>query len=43
MNTFRSYIKNTVKEPWSGWHPSPAGHKAWADELVRYIKVNKLL
>jgi hypothetical protein len=44
-NTFKSYIEdpnNNVSEPLTGWHPSPQGHKAWANELVRYIKENKL-
>ena len=27
----------------NGWHPSPEAHKAWAEELVRYINENKLL
>ena len=45
-NTFKSYIEdpaNNVNPPLTGWHPSPEGHEAWASELARYIKVNKLL
>lgn len=45
-NTFKSYIENPVNNvgtPLTGWHPSPEGHEAWANELARYIKTNKLL
>lgn len=42
-STFRSFIEKNVKKPLTGWHPSPAGHKAWAKELVRYVQENKLL
>lgn len=45
-NTFKSYIEdpeNNVTTPLTGWHPSPEGHEAWANELVRYIKTNNLL
>lgn len=44
-NTFKSYIENPVNNvnpPLTGWHPSPEGHEAWANELVRYIKENRL-
>jgi len=44
-NTFKSYIEdpvNNVNPPLTGWHPSPEGHEAWANELVRYIKEHKL-
>ena len=44
-NTFKSYIEdptNNVSQPLTGWHPSPEGHEAWAKELTRYIKKNKL-
>jgi len=45
-NTFKSYIEdpiNNVNPTLTGWHPSPEGHEAWANELVRYIKTNNLL
>lgn len=45
-STFKSYIDdpaNNVKDAYCGWHPSPTGHEAWAHELARYIKENKLL
>lgn len=45
-NTFKSYIEdpvNNVVTPLTGWHPSPEGHEAWANELARYIKSNNLL
>jgi hypothetical protein len=45
-NTFKSYIDQpglNIKQVLCGWHPSPESHEAWAHELVRYIKQNKLL
>ena len=45
-STFKSYIQdpaNSVATPFNGWHPSPDGHEAWAAELARYIKANRLL
>jgi hypothetical protein len=45
-NTFKSFIEdssNDVSVPLIGWHPSPEAHKAWAHEIVRYIKENNLL
>jgi hypothetical protein len=43
-NTFKSFIMKTDLNPvFYGWHPSPESHKAWAEELVRYINENKLL
>jgi hypothetical protein len=42
-STFKSFIEANVDDPLVGWHPSPSGHKAWATELVRYIKENNLL
>jgi len=44
-NTFKSYIEDTANNiavPLTGWHPSPEAHAAWASELARYIKENKL-
>jgi len=42
-NTFKSFIQQNVDDPWVGWHPSPEAHTVWAEELIRYIKKNKLL
>jgi len=42
-NTFKSFIEANTEDPLVGWHPSPSGHKAWADELIKYIKENNLL
>ena len=45
-STFKSFIESPeskVKTPYNGWHPSPEGHKAWAGELAKYIKTNRLL
>ena len=42
-NTFKSFIEENTNDSLVGWHPSPIGHKAWADELIKYIKENKLL
>jgi len=49
-STFKSYIDNAnLINPYctvgqgAGWHPSPEGHAAWANELYRYIKENKIL
>ena len=42
-STFKSFIEANTADPLVGWHPSPSGHEAWANELVRYIKGNKLL
>jgi len=45
-NTFKSYIQdpvNKIDNILNGWHPSPESHLAWANELQRYIKENKLL
>jgi hypothetical protein len=43
-NTFKSFIMEANPDPvFNGWHPSPEAHKAWAEELVRYINENKLL
>jgi hypothetical protein len=45
-STFKSYIENPenkVKPVFNGWHPSPEGHTAWANELVSYINNNNLL
>jgi len=44
-NTFKSYIeapKNKIIPHLVGWHPSPKAHEAWAKELARYIKENRL-
>jgi hypothetical protein len=49
-STFKSFIDNCgIENPYctqgqgAGWHPSPAAHHAWADELQRYIKEHNLL
>ena len=43
-NTFKSFISNSkVEKVFNGWHPSPESHKAWAEELVRYIQEHNLL
>lgn len=45
-STFKSYIEQPelgIEKVLCGWHPSPESHEAWAHELVRYIKENKLL
>lgn len=45
-NTFKSFLNNSennIGEPFIGLHPSPDGHKAWANELYRYITENNLL
>ena len=45
-NTFKSYIlanKDTIGEPFVGLHPNPPAHKAWANELYRYINEHNLL
>lgn len=45
-NTFKSYIENVEPKPtpvFNGWHPSPASHKLWAQELASYIIDNNLL
>ena len=42
-NTFKSFIEENTNDSLVGWHPSPIGHKAWADELIKYTKENKLL
>lgn len=45
-NTFKSYIESpeaNVKDVFCGWHPSPEAHEAWAHELVRYIRENKII
>jgi hypothetical protein len=45
-NTFKSYIESpeaAVKDVFCGWHPSPEAHEAWAHELIRYIKENKII
>lgn len=45
-NTFKSFIEdfNPKIDPiFNGWHPSPASHKIWAQELANYITTNKLL
>lgn len=42
-NTFKSFIeKSNISRPFNGWHPSPEGHKIWADELYNYINKNGL-
>ena len=38
-NTFKSLIGDKL----SGWHPSPEGHRVWAEELSQYIKEHNLL
>lgn len=46
INTFKSYIDSKAAEigqVYNGWHPGPASHRAWAEELARYIKINNLL
>ncbi len=43
-NTFKGFIEANCKDPFNGtWHPSPDSHAAWATELHRYIKDNKLI
>jgi hypothetical protein len=45
-NTFKSYIQQPelgIDPVFWGWHPSPDAHEAWAEELARYIKDNKLI
>lgn len=42
-STFRSFINKNVTKPLNNWHPSPQGHKAWAEELYRYIHEKELL
>lgn len=43
-NTFKSFcIRNSVKEPFNGFHPSELSHKLWAIELYNYIRQNELL
>ncbi len=42
-STFRSFINKNVEVPLNNWHPSPQGHKAWAEELCRYIHEKELL
>lgn len=41
-NTFRSFIMKNCTSPFEGWHPSEEGHKAWANEIARYLKENIL-
>ena len=36
-NTFNSYIKEHCTNPYTGLHPSPEGHRAWAKELASYL------
>lgn len=43
ISTFKSFITETLDDPWVGWHPNPEAHEAWALELTRYIKKNKLI
>ena len=45
-NTFKSYIENpdrNINPVFTGWHPSPESHEAWATELAMYIINNKLI
>lgn len=46
QNTFKSYIESPdsgVKDVFCGWHPGPESHEAWAYELVRYMRENKII
>ena len=41
-NTFKGFIESKFIDPYNKtWHPSAESHLAWAEELHRYIKVNK--
>jgi hypothetical protein len=45
-NTFKNYIENhelSTAPVFNGWHPSPASHEIWAQELANYIIDNNLL
>ena len=44
-NTFKGFIDqfDNYNKMYCGWHPSPVGHELWAEELYRYITVNKIL
>jgi hypothetical protein len=43
-NTFKGFIDSKFKDPYNKtWHPSPESHLAWAEELHRYVKVNKII
>lgn len=42
-NSWKSFIHKHLENPLSGWHPSEQGHQLWADEIYKYITVNKLL
>lgn len=42
-STFKSFIEANTENPFTGWHPSPEAHEAWAFELIRYIKENNLI
>jgi len=45
-NTFKSFIENpdrNINPVFTGWHPSPEAHKAWAQELATYIRDNNII
>jgi hypothetical protein len=43
-NTFKSFMEAKIENnAYSGWHPSPESHRAWANELHSYIIDNNLL
>ena len=43
-NTFKGFIDSKFKDPYNKtWHPRPESHLTWAEELHRYMTVNKII